>query len=213
MRSAMWGGGGRGERGGGGGGGKKAGGGDGGGNPGFPGGSNGFGKGGGRGGRGGGVGSAGLTNYAISYVAGTLTVDKAGLGVSANNASRGYGRTNPVFTVSYNGFVNGDGPGTLGGTLVVGSVAGTNSAVGSYAIVASGLSSTNYLISYTNGVLSVTNAPLTITANSTNKAYGSGLTFAGNEFTVGGGGGTGFLGRGSVGRLGVGGRTGGGECA
>ena len=51
----------------------------------------------------------GLTNYTISYVNGLLTVGPAQLGVSANNTNRVYGATNPVFTVSYNGFVNGDG--------------------------------------------------------------------------------------------------------
>ena len=51
----------------------------------------------------------GLTNYTISYVNGLLTVNAAALGVSANNTNRAYGATNPVFTVSYNGFVNGDG--------------------------------------------------------------------------------------------------------
>ena len=132
------------------------------------------------------AGDAGLTNYQITYVPGSLTVGQAGLGVSANNAVRGYGQTNPVFTVSYSGFVNGDNSGSLGGTLLVGSVAGTNSAVGSYAIVASGLSSTNYAISYTNGVLSVTNGELTVSASNQSKVYGATLVFAGTEFSVSG---------------------------
>ena len=132
------------------------------------------------------VGDAGLTNYAIKYVPGTLSVGQAGLGVSANSTNRTYGAINPVFTVSYSGFVNGDNAGNLGGSLLVSSAADTNSPVGSYAIVASGLSSTNYAIHYTNGVLGVTNALLTVSANSTNKAYGQLLSFAGTEIGVSG---------------------------
>jgi hypothetical protein len=103
-----------------------------------------------------------------------------------NNANRTYGSTNPVFAVSYNGFVNGDSPGSLGGTLELNCGADTNSPVGSYIITAGGLTSTNYAISYTNGVLSVTKALLTVTANNTNKVYGQLLTFAGTEFTASG---------------------------
>ena len=132
------------------------------------------------------LGDAGLTNYLITYVPGVLTVGTAQLGVSVSNTNRAYGATNPVFTVSYTGFVNGDDPASLGGTLVVGSGADTNSPVGSYAITASGLTAANYAISYTNGVLSVTNALLTVSANNTNKVYGQSLTFAGTEFTVSG---------------------------
>ncbi len=132
------------------------------------------------------AGDAGLTNYQITYVPGTLSVGQAGLGVSANSTNRMYGAANPVFTVSYNGFVNGDTAGVLGGALVVSSAADTNSPVGTYPIVASGLTASNYVFSYTNGVLEVTNAPLTVSANDTNKVYGTGLEFAGNEFTVSG---------------------------
>ena len=132
------------------------------------------------------AGDAGLTNYQITYVPGTLSVGQAGLGVSANSTNRMYGAANPVFTVSYNGFVNGDTAGVLGGALVVSSAADTNSPVGTYPIVASGLTASNYVFSYTNGVLEVTNAPLTVSANDTNKTYGQTVTFAGTEFSSSG---------------------------
>jgi hypothetical protein len=41
-------------------------------------------------------------------VAGTLTVTKATLTVTADDATRAYGAANPAFTVSYAGFVNSD---------------------------------------------------------------------------------------------------------
>ena len=150
------------------------------------------------------VGDAGLTNYQITYVSGTLSVGAAGLEVSAHNTNRVYGATNPVFTVSYSDFVNGEGPGNLGGTLAVECAADTNSPVGEYAIVATGLSSTNYLISYTNGVLSVTNALLTVSAQSTNKGYGQLLSFTGNDISVSGLVSTDYVSSASVSSLGTG---------
>ena len=45
--------------------------------------------------------------------------------------------------------------------------------MGAYAIVPSGLSSTNYALSYNSGVLTVTRAPLTVTANSAMRQYGT----------------------------------------
>ena len=65
---------------------------------------------------------------------GILTVNGALLGVSANNTNRAYGATNPVFTVSYSGFVNGDRPNVLSGPPVLTTSAVTNSPVGSYVI-------------------------------------------------------------------------------
>jgi hypothetical protein len=44
----------------------------------------------------------------------------------------------------------------------------------------------NYTVSTNNGTLTVNPAALAITANSTNKVYGTVLTFAGTEFTAGG---------------------------
>ena len=52
-------------------------------------------------------------NYTISYVAGTLTVNPAGLTITANNQSKAYGAALPGLTVGYSGFVNGDTAGSL----------------------------------------------------------------------------------------------------
>src|SRR5208282_5444332 len=129
-----------------------------------------------------------LTNYTISYVNGLLTVTAAPLGVSANNTNRAYGAGNPVFTVSYNGFVNGDGLNVLSGAPVLTTGAVTNSPVGNYVITNSlgTLVATNYLVSLTNGLLTVGPAGLTLTASNEAKVYGQALTFAGTEFGVSG---------------------------
>src|SRR5262249_45448877 len=96
---------------------------------------------------------AGLTstNYTISYVPGTLTVNAATLTVTAVNATRAYGAANPAFTVNYAGFVNGDTAAGLGGTLNVTTTATAASPVGTYPITPAGLTSTNYTISYVPG--------------------------------------------------------------
>src|SRR5207245_11699043 len=46
-----------------------------------------------------------------------INVNKAPLTVTANDKTKTYGDPDPGFDVSYSGFVNGDGPGVLGGAL------------------------------------------------------------------------------------------------
>jgi len=117
---------------------------------------------------------AGLTNYTITYVNGTLTVGSAVLAVNANDTNRLYGATNPVFTVSYSGFLNGDTTSVLSGAPSLTTSATTNSPAGSYTITNTigTLSATNYSFSFTNGTLTINPAPLTVTANNTNRIYG-----------------------------------------
>src|SRR5579871_4992061 len=119
------------------------------------------------------VSGAADTDYSISYVASTLTVAPAPLTITANNATRVYGATNPTFTVSYSGFVLGDGPSVLGGTLSLATLTTTSSNVGSYAITPSGLTSSNYVISFDSGTLVVTAAPLTVIATNVWRSYGA----------------------------------------
>ena len=131
------------------------------------------------------VGDAGLTNYLISYVNGTLTVGTAGLTVSANSAVRGYGQTNPVLGGTLVGVQGGDGI-----AAVYSTVATTNSGVGNYVIVA-GLNDPNgkagnYVVTTNNGVLVVTNGLLTVSATNRSKVYGQVVVFGGNEFVVSG---------------------------
>ncbi len=109
-----------------------------------------------------GLGTLSATNYAFSLVDGTLTIGQALLTVTADNQSRVYGATNPVFTASYSGFVNGDTASASGGTAGVLSgepslttLATESSPVGAYPITAAlgTLSATNYAFSFVNGTL------------------------------------------------------------
>jgi sugar lactone lactonase YvrE len=111
-------------------------------------------------------------NFAASSATGTLTVTPAPLAITAYNASRAYGTANPAFSATDSGFVNGDTAASLSGTLVCNTAATASSPVGSYPISCSGVSSSNYAITFAPGTLAVTPAALTITANSATRVYG-----------------------------------------
>ncbi|MFN8538619.1 MAG: MBG domain-containing protein, partial [Thermomicrobiales bacterium] len=112
-------------------------------------------------------------NYAVTSKNVSITVNKAPLAVTVQAANKTYGAANPGFTVGYGAFVNGDGPGSLGGTLAFATSATSNSVPGSYNVTASGLTSANYTISYVAGTLTVNQAPLTITAQDKSRAFGA----------------------------------------
>ena len=112
-------------------------------------------------------------NYTINYVDGILSVTPAQLLVTADDKSRAYGQTNPVFTASYSGFVNGESSNVLGGALAFTTAADTNSPVGTYPIVVSGVTATNYSLTFSNGLLTVTPFALTVVADNQTRVYGA----------------------------------------
>jgi hypothetical protein len=96
------------------------------------------------------------------------------LTITANNATQQYGQPTPALNnVTYSGFVNGDTPASLTGTLSCTTTATPASPVGNYPITCSGVSSPNYVITYVPGTLTVTPAPLTIIANNATRSYGA----------------------------------------
>src|SRR5438445_812493 len=112
---------------------------------------------------------------------GTLTVLAAALMVTADDASRGYGQGNPVFSVHYSGFVLGQDASVLAGTLGLATPATASSNIGGYAITPSGLLSPNYVVSFVNGMLTVTPAGLTVIAANATRSYGAANpAFSGN---------------------------------
>ena len=107
----------------------------------------------------------------------SVTVIKALLTVTANNTNRPYGVANPVFTASYNGFVNGDTYGSaLSGSPSLSSPATSSSTPGSYPIMATNgtLAAANYTFNFVNGTLTI--APATYSTNVTASASGASLT-------------------------------------
>jgi hypothetical protein len=114
-------------------------------------------------------------NYLISFVPGTLQVQTAPLTITADTKSKVYGTANPVLTASYSGFVNGDDSGKLTGVVSLATAAVQYSHVGSYDIVPSGVSSSDYTIAFKKGTLSITSAAATVTADNKSMSYGGTL--------------------------------------
>lgn len=119
------------------------------------------------------VGSgAQAANYTIRYVDGVLSITPAVLVITANDATRLYGASNPGFSASYSGLVNGETASVVSG-LSFSTTASKMSGVGDYAIVGSGARAANYTILYANGRLNVTPAPLVITIDNVTRVYGA----------------------------------------
>ena len=74
----------------------------------------------------------------------------------ADDKFRLAGQPNPVLTVSYSGFVNGDGPASLASPAAVATSATASSPAGTYPINVSGATSPNYAITFRDGTLTVT---------------------------------------------------------
>jgi subtilisin-like proprotein convertase family protein len=113
-------------------------------------------------------------NYTIIFINGTLTITPAALHVTISNATRIYGQTNPEFTGTLEGVLNGD---NLGLTYFTSTT--TNSPVGNYAILPAFSDSegklANYTVTTNSGTLSINPAALTVTADDLAKVYGAPL--------------------------------------
>jgi hypothetical protein len=92
-----------------------------------------------------------------------INVVPASLTITVDDVQRVYGQDNPAFTAHYSGFVKGDTPAVLDGTLVFRAAATPASDVGVYDITAAGLTSSNYTIGVVDGTLIVTPADRAIT--------------------------------------------------
>jgi len=103
------------------------------------------------------VSGAANDNYAIVYTAGTFTVLKTVLTITADNQSRVYGLPNPALTVTYLGFVNGDTQTSLSTPPTVATTATAASAAGPYPVTANGAVAANYSFTYVPGTLTITN--------------------------------------------------------
>ena len=111
-------------------------------------------------------------NYTVTSNAPTLTINKASLVITANNASSFYGQVDPALTASVAGLQGSD----TAPTYTVTRAPGT--AVGPYAITAAGVSSNNnYNISYVPGVFTISpTGVLVITMNAAATTYGTAAT-------------------------------------
>ena len=85
----------------------------------------------------------------------TLTVAKATLTITANDAAKNVGEENPAFTASYEGFVGDDDASVLTAQPTFTCEATTESPVGTYDINVSGAEAANYEMNYVKGTLTV----------------------------------------------------------
>ena len=109
-------------------------------------------------------------NSLTGAAAGSITINKAALTVTANNQTIVAGSPDPAsFTFVYSGFVPGEDATALT-TEPTCTVSGAHSAVGVYPIACSNGAATNYSFSYVNGTLTVNaanSAPTDIALSST----------------------------------------------
>ena len=123
---------------------------------------------------------SGLSNYNITYVNGSLTINPRALTITGANVSSVYSGSQKTHAVVVNGLVGRD---TV--TSVAGIATATN--VGTYldnlsGATGSGLS--NYNITYVNGSLAITPKALTVTGNTGSSIYTGGAQT--NGFTTSG---------------------------
>ena len=114
-----------------------------------------------------------VTNYNVTYVAGTLTITKAPLKITANDYTIKQGETLPTFEATYEGFKNNETKDVLTKQPTITTTATSASEPNTYDIVVSDAEAKNYDISYVNGTLTITEAaPVTITAKNYSREYG-----------------------------------------
>ena len=111
-------------------------------------------------------------NYEFVYKSGVLTVNKAPLTITINNASREYGDDNPTFTYDMEGLKNGEKEPTWNSRPQLITDAKKNSSVGQYEINVVNAESPNYEVTTNPGTLTITKAPLTVKVNDASKLYG-----------------------------------------
>src|SRR5690606_10825811 len=104
-------------------------------------------------------------NYAFNYVPGVLTITKATITATAVNATKVYQTANPVFSINYTGFVNGEDFTVLNTLPVASTTATLSSPVGTYTITVAGGSDDNYAFNYVSGTLTITKATPVVTWN------------------------------------------------
>ena len=111
-------------------------------------------------------------NYAITFVNGIFTINKAVLTVTAENKTATYGDAIPTYTVTYDGFAGSENKDVLGGTLAFDCTYAQYADKGTYTITPKGYESGNYDISYVDGTLTVAPKAITVTIDNKTSVYG-----------------------------------------
>ena len=102
----------------------------------------------------------------------TIDVLPAPLTIRGNDAVKPFGALVPVLTASASGFVNGESWTALNGALAVTTTALPQSPVGTYPVVPSGVSSSNYAITFAAGALTVVRGSVVVSVTSSPQPSG-----------------------------------------
>ncbi len=114
-----------------------------------------------------------VSGYEIQkYKVGTLKITPAPIIVSCNNIEREYGEINPVPTIEYTGFKNGENENVLSSRAIYNIYATAESNVGTYPVKLSGAYSTNYNFEYIDASMIISKAPLIGSICDSQKIYG-----------------------------------------
>jgi hypothetical protein len=103
-------------------------------------------------------------NYSFAYVAGNLAITKAELTATADNKSKVYGTNNPMLTITYSGFVNGDDVTDIDGLPTASTTVICSTDVETYPIDLLGGTDNNYSFNLIAGSIQISKAPIQITA-------------------------------------------------
>ncbi|OCL90992.1 MBG domain-containing protein [Aliarcobacter thereius] len=133
----------------------------------------------------------------VRFKDGKFTINKKDLIVSVDDKTMMYKKDiyNGGYSVSYDGFVNGETNLVLAGNLNYIGDSKTAINVGEYTIKTSGLNSNNYNIIYEDGTLKITPAELDVVVSSVNTIYNGGTIFTqsgGATVTLSNGGGAAY---------------------
>ncbi len=113
-------------------------------------------------------------NYVFNNIGGWLTIKPADLTVTVISSSRIYGDANPVFQLSYTGFMNGETDSVLITKPIVITSVSPTTGIGSYTNYVTGGSATNYILSYNSsgGQFDIKPAVITAMVHDTSRLYG-----------------------------------------
>ncbi|MDB4745625.1 MBG domain-containing protein [Verrucomicrobia bacterium] len=104
-----------------------------------------------------------LTANRVTTATASIEITPAPLAVTAGDISRSFTEVNTDFTVSFGGFVNGDGPGVITSpiTFVTDGVDGANA--GDYPLTPAGGAAANYALNFIAGTITIGKESATIT--------------------------------------------------
>lgn len=110
-------------------------------------------------------------NYNVTVVSGTYEVSKKPLVIKVNDVSITYGDTIESYEYDITGFILGDSEENLIGEIDFTTTYTSRSQVGTYDVIATGYSATNYDITYEKGTITVGKADITYSVNNYSGVY------------------------------------------